>query len=56
MAFSHKKIGIREPKIIYKLYQTTDNKRHDFGSFCEGLKLFRKHTSKMDIDLCPAFT
>ena len=39
-----------------KLYQTTDNKRHDFGSFCEGLKLFRKHTSKMDIDLCPAFT
>ena len=52
----HKKIGIREPKIIYKLYQTTDNKRHDFGSFCEGLKLFRKHTSKMDIDLCPAFT
>ena len=64
-------IGVREPKMIsciwqfptrklgsenQKLYQTTDNKRHDFGSFCEGLKLFRKHTSKMDIDLCPAFT
>ena len=52
MAFSHKKIGIREPKIISNYI----NKRHDFGSFCEGRKLFRKHTSKMDIDLCPAFT